>query len=167
MRRFVVGWVLFAFVASLVLVFARLVAPGRFELELDIYILAVGGLALLEIVVVTREAYPRERTSALARALERDSEETPRPTEVARIERELSMATATAFDVHARLRPLVREIASARLARHGIPLEGGQDELGEEVWDLARPDRPPPSDRNAPGVEPAMIARVIERLESL
>jgi MoxR-like ATPase len=39
--------------------------------------------------------------------------------------------------------------------------------LGDDVWELLRPDRPEPKDRHGPGVPHARVAAVIERVESL
>jgi hypothetical protein len=167
-RRLLAGWLVFTGFATVTLLIAHYVAPGRFELELDVYILAVGGLALLEVVVLTREAYPRERTSALASALEREPAEESRPPEIERLERELTLATATAFDLHARLRPTLREIAAMRLATRGIRLDDEGDKLlDEELWELVRPDRRPPTNRHAPGIPPEELRQVVERLEAL
>jgi hypothetical protein len=166
--RLVAGWIVFAVFATVALLVARFFAPGRFELELDVYILAVGGLALLEVVLATRSAYPREGNSALAAALEREPVELRRPPEIERLERELTLATASAFDFHARLRPALREIAATRLAVRGRRLDDeGEEVLGEELWELVRPDRAPPTDRHAPGVPPDVLRRAVERLEAL
>jgi len=168
MRRFLGGWIVFAGVATAALLLARFFAPGRFELELDIYILAVGGLALLEVVIVAREAYPNERRSALAAALERKAVKVPRPPEIERLERELTLATATAFDLHARLRPTLREIAGMRLAVRGQRLDvDGEEVLGEKLWELVRPDRPPPTDRHASGLPLTELRSAVARLEEL
>jgi hypothetical protein len=67
---------------------------------------------------------------------------------------------------------MLTEIASHRLAARGRSLErlsdqDGRELLGEGLWDIVRPDRPFPSDRNARGVSSheldAMLA-VLERL---
>ncbi len=61
--------------------------------------------------------------------------------------------------------------AAARIAaRHGFDLER-QPELarallGEDVWELLRPDRPEPADRFGPGVPHDQIAAVIARVEA-
>jgi hypothetical protein len=39
--------------------------------------------------------------------------------------------------------------------------------LGEDAWELLRPDRPEPEDRHDSGVPREQIAAVIERVESL
>ena len=52
----------------------------------------------------------------------------------------------------------------------GLRLDGGggavEEALGEELWELVRPDREPPVKRFAPGISPPAAARVVERLES-
>jgi hypothetical protein len=77
------------------------------------------------------------------------------------------MANASAFDLHVRLRPLVREIVGVRLGARGQRLEDSEDVLGPELWELARDDRPVPTDRHAAGIPTATLRRVVERLESL
>src|ERR1700675_5136725 len=95
-------WAFLTAISTVVLVLARLAQPGRFELELDVYILVVGGLALLEVVMATREAYPRAARSALAEALDREPPKPLRPPELERLERELTLASSTALDLHYR-----------------------------------------------------------------
>jgi hypothetical protein len=171
-KRLFSAWALFAGLATLGLLFARVAEPGRLALELDVYLLVVGGLALLMIVIATREAYPRERRSALAVALERGPSRPLRPAELERLEREVTLAVSTAFDLHARLRPTLREIARERLfARSGLRLDAGgagvEEALGEELWELVRPEREPPARRFDPGIPPDSLRRVVERLEAL
>ena len=72
------------------------------------------------------------------------------------MERELVLGSADADHAHRRLLPLLRGTAAARIAaRHGFELERRPDAaralLGEDVWELLRPDRPEPEDRHAPG----------------
>ncbi len=167
MRRLLTAWLFFTALLAGGLLFARLVAPGWFELELDIFILVVGTLAVLNVVVAAREAFPREGRSALAEALDRDPPELQRPAELGRLERELTMANASAFDTHARLRPVVREIAGVRLAARGVRLDAAEDALGAELWELARDDRPAPTQRHARGTPAECLRRMVERLESL
>ena len=61
----------------------------------------------------------------------------------------------------------MREIAGVRLAARGLRLEESEEVLGPELWELARDDRPAPTDRHAPGMPAATLRRVVERLESL
>jgi hypothetical protein len=167
MRRLLGAWLFLTGMLTVALFLARLLAPGRFELELDVFILVVGALALFNVVIWAREAFPREERSALAEALDREPLEKQRPAELDRLERELTMANASAFDTHVRLRPVVREIVGVRLAARGLRLDASQEVLGPELWDLAREDRPAPADRHAPGTPTATLRRLVERLEEL
>ena len=167
MKRLALAWLFLTALGAVVLGLARLLAPGWFELELDIFILAVGGLAIADVVILLRDAYPVERVPQIAAALEREAEPPQRPRQLERLERELTMASSTAFDLHARLRPQLREIAELRLATRGVRLEDAEGVLDEELWDLVRPDRPPPSNRHAEGIPPAELRRAIEVLEAL
>ena len=168
MKRLAIGWGAFTLLATIALLLARLFEPGRFELELDIFVLAVGGVLLFNVVILIREAYPLEQpVTQLARGLERDDPELQRLPELERVERELTMATATSFDLHTRFRPLARDIASSRLAARGRKLEESEDELGEELWALVRPDLPVPTDRHGSGISRESVQRIVDRLEAL
>ena len=167
MKRLLGAWLFFTALLGAALLFARLLEPGWFELELDIFVLVVGALVVMHVVVAAREAFPLEGRSALAEALDRDPPNTQRPAELDRLERELTMANATAFDTHARLRPVVREIVGVRLAARGLRLDASEEVLGSELWELARDDRAAPTDRHAPGISRDSLRRVVERLESL
>jgi hypothetical protein len=87
------------------------------------------------------------------------------------LERAVDFSLGTAFDVHYRLRPHLVRIAAHRLAMHGASLEAGSARaraiLGPELWELVRPDRPEPEDRNAKGLDPALLGRVVERLHEV
>jgi hypothetical protein len=79
---------------------------------------------------------------------------------------------ARSFDFHYRLRPRLREIASARLSsRRGILLDASPDAarsaLGDETWELLRADRPAPEDRRAPGLATTELRAVVDSLEAL
>ena len=93
------------------------------------------------------------------------------PTQLLRIERILERSAESALTAHTQLRPMLSEIAEARLARRGVQLSRDHDEarrlLGPEAWELVRPDRPPPSDRRAPGVASRELETVLESLEAL
>lgn len=177
MRKLALWWGGFTVLAAFALLLARVFEPGRFELELDVFVLAVGGLALVDAVILIREAYPLEPpVSRLARALEREEVQPGRLPELERIERQVTMATATSFDLHTRLRPLAREIAASRLAARGGRLEESEEELGEELWALIRPDLPVgfegwgvsmASDRHGGGISTEALRGIVDRLEAL
>jgi len=148
----------------------RRIAPGRHELELDVYVLVLGALAWLVMVSLLRQVAPRERGSRLAAALEPQERELPRIPELDRLERELYMSASKEFDLHYRLRPVVREIALARLERRGLSLDSGSPavrELVGDLWPLVSPDREPPRDRQAPGPGLGELRQTVESLERL
>ena len=96
----------------------------------------------------------------------------PEPVELLRMERELVLGSADADHAHRRLLPLLRGTATARIsAHHGFELErrpeAAQALLGDDVWELLRPDRPKPEDRHGPGVPREQVIAVIEQVESL
>jgi hypothetical protein len=153
------------------LVIVRGLAPGRHELELDVYVLVLGVLALPPIISWLRQIAPLEREARLAAALEPRARELQRIPELDRLERELSMGAAREYDLHYRLRPVVREIAADRLGRRGLSLDSGsaavRELLGDDLWKLVRPDRQPPRDRHTAGPGLAELRETVEILERL
>ena len=83
----------------------------------------------------------------------------------------MALATGTAFDVHYRLRPSLRAVASGLLLRRGVDLERSPERarelVGPDVWELIRPDRPAPDDRTAPGLPLAAVERAVGDLERM
>jgi hypothetical protein len=110
----------------------------------------------------------RKRSSLFEHVLSRKSPEPNRPSEIVRIEREITLGTTSAGHLDTRLLPLLRDAASARL---GIDFDMHPDSaraaLGTETWELLRPDRPESSDRNAPGLPIRRIRAVVDLLEQL
>lgn len=146
--------------------------PGRAELAVHVYLLVLASLALGWLVTVLRRAHPPAGPSPFDLGLR----ERPRPLqplpELARLEREVTLATTTAFDVHFRLRPVLLRIARRTLqARRGIDLDrnpaAARELLGPDAWELVRPDREPPADRSAPGIDLRSLRRMVDRLEAL
>jgi hypothetical protein len=110
------------------------------------------------------EAVPVAHGSSLRRALD---ERAPTPVSVpqlAKVEREVTLSVANAYDLHVRLLPRLREIATARLERSGRRF--GPDTAGE-FWALLRPDRPAPDDRFARGIGEKELRAVVAFLEEL
>ncbi len=172
MKRLIAGVALGTVLATGALIVVRVVEPGPQELELDVYALTVGAMALLAAILATRRAFPLEQQSAIAAALERDEPTAVRPPDLERTERMLSMAATTAFDLHFRLRPVLREVAEQRLAdRRGLRLDSAdarvQEACGEELWEVVRPDREAPDHRFLPGLPNEALHRVVRRLESI
>ena len=150
---------------------ALALAPDRAELEVHLWLLAVLGLALLVFLGALRSAYP-PAASAFTAGLTQPRTDSERPTALVRLEREISMAGSAAFDVHYRLRPALVELAAGLLAsRRGIDLEReperAEGALGDDVWELVRPDRPEPVNRHGAGIDAARLERVVSALERI
>jgi hypothetical protein len=135
-----------------------------------IWVVLLTAIALRDLV----RSFPRARASSprFEAALRGSATDTLEPSATPRIEREFRLALAYADYAHRTLLPLLRAAAAARLSmRHGIELERQPDAarrlLGEQTWDLVRPDRPPPADGLGPGPQEDEVAAVVARLESL
>jgi hypothetical protein len=135
-----------------------------------IWIVLLTAIALRELV----RSFPQAGAgkSRFEAALRGSATPTPERSVSPRIEREFELSLAFADYAHRMLLPLLRTAAAARLSmRHGIELERQRDAarrlLGEETWELVRPDRPPPADGLGPGLREEEIAVVVARLEAL
>src|SRR5262245_14705982 len=86
------------------------------------------------------------------------------PNQLLRLERIVERAGENGVAAHTQLRPLLVEIAEARLRRRGLRLDeaGAADLLGPDAWELVRPDRPAPDERGA-GIPPRELERVLAR----
>jgi hypothetical protein len=144
--------------------------PVREGLVLDVFLLYLGAVTLLALVRATSVAQPGSNRSPYDAALRPPRRGSERPRELLRLEQRVALAETTAFDSHYRLRPVVRSVCAQRLwARHGVDLDDDPERaerlLGPDVWELARPDRPPPREPFAAGPGVAGIERVIGQLE--
>lgn len=89
------------------------------------------------------------------------------------IARQLAASSWSAHDLHFRLRPLIQEIARARLVRqHGVDLDRDPERAREligngRLWELIRPDRKQPEDREARGWSESELERLVDELEDL
>ncbi len=152
----------FAFVLAFV--------PGRATLAIRIFALVLCGVGLVLMVAALRRAFPR--ATALRPQERRARQSRSVPETLARMEARTALAVAGAFDLHFRLRPRLRGLATELLAsRRGVALEAQPERarkaLGDETWELVREDRPPPDDRLARGIPIRDLARVVESLENL
>jgi hypothetical protein len=130
-------------------------------------------LAVLAVLVAAgavralSEALPFAR-----RRRDKDAETThEEPADFARIGRAVASGTASAGDLHLRLRPILREVAIDGLRRHGVELDAdparAQQLLAPTTWELVRPDRPAPADAFARGLPAAQLDLVLDDLEAL
>ena len=143
LRRIATGGVL-ATVALIVLLGARPLPVDKIVAGYAITLAAIllGGLTK---AITEARATPPSRFEA---ELTRERIPPSRPSELVRMERELTLGSSSALHFHSRLAPLLASIAEAR----GISL----DELKTE----------PPDDPTTPGLSLKRIRALIERLES-
>lgn len=170
MRRVSLRAAQIALAPSLGLAITLALIPSRAELLVHVWLLvllvsiALAGLAAL------REAYPRGPSPFDRRPARRGV--TGRFPSLEKVEREVALAAASAHDVHFRLRPTVREVATELLAAgRGISLDRSpvqaRDLLGPDAWELVRADREAPPDPRGPGLDRATIERIVSRLETI
>ena len=160
-----------AFVTALLVVMLG-VQPLPVERLVAIYVLLLAAIALSSLTRAAQGPMDPTAYSRFEAALRRRDDRPGRPPELVRTERELTLGAASAGQLQTRLLPLLRDAASARLlARHNVDLARRPDAarglLGDEAWELLRPDRPASEDRHAPGLSLARIDRIVERIEAL
>jgi hypothetical protein len=155
--------------STLALIVLALVAPGRLELGVRIYALVLCATAIVLVLLALRRAYPDE--TPLREPAAPAHGRVP-PASLGRIEHEVALSAAGAFDLHFRLVPRLRSLAAGLLtSRRNVSLEASPDParaiLGEEAWELVRPDRPAPQERLGQGMSPGDLTRVVEALEAI
>ncbi len=169
MRRIVIQAVKVGLAASTALGILAFTSSGLHDVLLDAYLLALGGVLLLALVRTTRAKAPASGLSELERALDR-MKTIPRDSGELALVRDLELSTMSAFHLHVRVRPVLREIAAHRLRkRFGVELESeperARELIGTAAWELVRPHRPPPADRLAHGPPLSHLRAVVDELE--
>ena len=162
----------FPVVLSAALLLVGIALPGRSDEAFRVYLLVLSAFGLVHLLVALHASRPPAHPSPVDLALQPSQERPAQVEEIERIQRELQIAQTTSFDLHYRLRPTLRRIASELLrSRRGIDLDGdptaARRALGDETWELVRGDRPPPENRFGPGVDRAALHRVVDSLEAL
>jgi hypothetical protein len=157
---------------SLAVGFTALAVSGARGVLLDVYLLGVGGVLLLALVRATRDGGPSTDRSDFDQALAEMSRRHPPDSAELTLVRDVKQSTTSAFHLHVRLRPILREIAAHRLwMRFGVDLDREQERarelVGVNAWELVRPGRQPPRDRLAPGTAPSQLRVVVDELERL
>ena len=169
MRRDLLGAARVLVLPTLALIGLALVAPGRLELGVRIYALVLCATAIVLVLLALRRAYPDETPLREPAAPTRGR--VP-PAGLGRIEHEVALSAMGAFDLHFRLVPRLRSLAAALLtSRRNVSFEATPDSaraiLGEEAWELVRPQRPAPPERLGQGMPPGELARIVEALEAI
>ena len=148
-----------------------LVAPGRAALVAHVWLVVVLGIGLGVALERLRRALPR-RPSSFEAAFVRPRVSHSRPATLERVEREVTLATGTAFDVHYRLRPLLQPIAADLLLRRGVALDGDPERAARARSAPTRGSSSGPTARRLPTARPAAFrssrrSRAVDGLERL
>jgi hypothetical protein len=147
---------------TLALVVLLAVRPVSSERIVAGYVLALAAVALGAITRLLRSRAEPTPVSTFELALTPTPAAPGRPPELVRVEREIVLGTTSAGHLHTRLLPLLRDAAVARLGTRMTP-----EALGNDAWELLRPDRPEPVDRNAPGLTLRRLRELVTTLERL
>ena len=164
MRRHTIDLAVLFVLATVTMLCLLLALPGDRSVVLRVYVLVVGVLLVGAVLAGLASAAPASRRSELKRALDERPEQPTPVSQLARVQREVTLATGNAYDLHTRLLPHLREIAEARLERSGR--RPGPDTLGR-WWELLRPDRPDPANRFGPGIAESELRALVSDLERL
>ena len=146
-----------------------LLKPDTEILALQLYVLLLGGVAIVLLVSAIRDALPVP-SDAFERALEPPPPRGDGLGQLADVEREVELSASREFYFHSTLRPFLQQLAADRLrVRHGLALDDprARELVGPEAWELIRPDREPPRDRAAPGPSAEKLGHVVRALEAL
>jgi hypothetical protein len=158
--------------ASALLIVMLGTRPVSIQQILTAYVFVLAGIALAALTRIARSTSELPPPSDFDAALRARAVEPMRPSELVRTEREITLGTSSAGHLHQRLVPILREAAAARLsANHNVDLARRPDAaralLGEDAWELLRPDRPEPNDRHGPGIPMRRLRGVVSTLEKL
>ena len=170
MRRDLAGGLRLLVMPTLALAIVAAFVPGRLGLAVRIYALVVCAGALGLALAALRRSYPPERPLRTSAAATRSRRQPP--STLGRIEHEAALGVAGSFDLHYRLVPRLRSIATGLLmSRRRISLdeqpEVAEAILGDRTWELVRAHRPAPEDRLGSGIPVAELGRVVDSLERL
>jgi uncharacterized membrane protein len=164
MRKHLLDLIILFVLVSVVVLYVALAQPGVRNVTLHAYVLVVGGLIMLAVVAAAGDAVPKRHRSEFDRALGEGVRRDRPLQEVERMTREVTLGAATAYDLHMRLLPQLRQIAQARLERSGRPMS--PETLGR-WWELLRPDRPAPENRHAAGISQRDLRALVSDLERM
>jgi hypothetical protein len=163
-RRRIATAVVLATLGLLVAVGIRPVSLGQIVAG---YVLVLAGVALAALTRVLRTASELPPPSDFEYALRPRTDAPMRPPELIRTEREIQLGTSSSWYLHKRLAPILRDAASARGVDFERRPETARELLGDETWELLRPDRPEPADRGGPGLPLRKLRDVVDTLERI
>jgi hypothetical protein len=153
--------------ATLGLAVALGVQPISVDRILSVYVLVLAAIALAALTRVLRRASELPPPSDFEHALRPRVAVVVRPPELIRTERAITLGTSNAWHLHTRLVPILREVAAARGIDFARRPETARELLGDETFELLRPERPAPADRSALGLPFVRLRTAVDKLERL
>jgi len=160
-----------AVAAAVTALFVVVQAVGSAPIAAWAYALVIAALALHLLVRLLLAAQPGLPRPTWDKRSGRTAGLPARSARLVELERLLVFGSGQAGELHTRVRPALRDIATQRLDdRRGLDLDHSPEArvlLGDEAWELLRPDRPRPEHRAARGISEAALARIVDRLEAL
>ena len=164
MRRHWVDVAILFVLASGACLYVSLAVPSVRTVTVHSYLLFLGALLMLVVVSGVTAAAPRARRSDFAAALAERPEPAGRVSQLAKVEREVTLSIGNAHDLHFRLLPHLREIA--RRDSSAGAQRPGPDTLGR-WWELLRPDRPSRQRPVRAGIALADLRELVADLENI
>lgn len=160
-----------AAMATVGLVVALLLAPGYTDLDLRLYAVVIGLLGLRVVLAVISQTRRSSGQWWIDNGHRRPVAQPAQPPQLEDLEHLVTFAQSSAFDYHRRLRQLLEELATDRLATNwnidpASASQAARWRLGDELWEALYAD-PATEDREARGPSLATLRRLIERLEAL
>jgi hypothetical protein len=175
-RKVLVSTVAYALFGGVIAGLVVVLGVDRTDYVLDAYLVFVGALIALAAARIARGAFPGPRGTVPA-VVSRSPRRYVHPESLATMEDDVALAQADVFDVHFRLRPILREIAAAGLAtQSGIELdrepERALERLSPVTWELVRPDRPRPvrpegGGAGGKGIDTPSLDEIVTELERI
>jgi hypothetical protein len=157
-----------AVVATAALLFLRQGVDVDQRRLMAFYLAALAAVAVVLVLRLLSDRHPTTPSRFERVAAGNAVEPMPPPRGLRVTQRALVTAGDSAGGAHGALRPVLADVVAERLAvRHGIgigdPRAAGL--VDPELWELVRPDRPPPEDRHGRGLGPAQLERLVDQLE--
>ena len=132
---------------------------------IDVYLLVLAGILLLALVRTARALRRGTPRSAFDAAVARMRAPRRDDGEGLALERDLKLSRIDGFHFHVRMRPVLREIAAdVELDREP---ERARELVPAALWDVVRPECPPPTERLGPGPSLAEQRALLDGLEKL
>ena len=169
MKRAVRRAVVLALLLTLAAAITLLATHGIRARVIDAYLVGLSGVVMVFLIRAAAALLPERRPSLFDSAVRAMHTPAPAVWELS-LERDVELARVNAFHYYTRVRPVLVEIAAARLKRrYGVDLDRepgrARELLGRSAWETVRPDARPPADRLGRGPSLASLRTVVDELE--